>query len=129
MSRAWKDFESEVAKACNGLRRIRVSYSEVGSDIIHHKYSIECKYGKQIPKKALEGKRCKFLDKAFAQARRYNPTLIPIVCLKTPNMRGFVSIQAYPQSPAVSHHLQGRQKLYSFPRTSSRNHYSDQFPI
>ena len=92
ISKAWKDFERECARYFKGIRRVRISYGERGSDIIHPIYSIECKYGKQIPQKALEGKPCKFLDAAFAQAMSYNPTLIPVVCLKSPGMRGFVYI-------------------------------------
>jgi hypothetical protein len=95
IGRAWKMFELEVAKAYGGMRRVRINYGERGSDIIHDKYSIECKYGWQIPDKALEGKRCKFLDKAFQQAHAYNPTLIPVICLKRPRMAGFVSIEYY----------------------------------
>ena len=45
----WKMLEKEVAKALGGLRRIRVSYSESIGDVLHKKYSIECKYGKQVP--------------------------------------------------------------------------------
>ena len=104
MSRAWKDFELECAKAFGGMRRIRISYGESGSDVIHPTLSIECKYGKCIPKKAFEGKRCKFLDWAFVQATEYDLTKMPVVCLKAPGMRGFVAIQAYPLLTQVSHH-------------------------
>lgn len=107
MSKAWKDFEREVAEYFCGVRRVRISYSERGSDIIHPYYSIECKYGKQIPAKALEGKRCRFLDKAFEQARSYNPTLIPMVCLKRPSMRGFISVLNYPDNTCCTHHAPG----------------------
>lgn len=113
MSKAWKDFEREVARTFNGVRRVRINYAEVGGDVIHPTLSIECKYGKQIPKKALLGKRCRFLDLAFGQAIRYDPTKEPVVCLKTPGMRGFISIQAYPQSPVVSHHQPTHQPVCS----------------
>ena len=45
----WKMLEKKVAKELGGLRRIRVSYSESIGDVLHKKYSIECKYGKQVP--------------------------------------------------------------------------------
>lgn len=48
--KAWKSFEKQVAEKFGGIRRIRVSYNESVGDVIHDKYSIECKYGKQIPK-------------------------------------------------------------------------------
>lgn len=107
--KTWGRFEKEVAKALGGIRRIRISYSEVAGDVIHSFYSIECKYGKQIPKKALEGRRCKFLDKAFEQARRYDATKEPVVCLKRPRMQGFIMIRAYPLSPRVYNHLPTRE--------------------
>lgn len=50
MSKAWKNAEKEVAKFFGGKRRIRVSYSEKIGDVIHPHYSLEVKYGKQIPK-------------------------------------------------------------------------------
>lgn len=50
MSRAWKEAEKEVAEFFGGTRRIRVSYSESVCDVIHSDYSLEVKYGKQIPK-------------------------------------------------------------------------------
>ena len=71
IGRAWKDFELEVSKAYGGMRRVRINYGERGSDIIHDKYSIEVKYGWQVPLKALGGLRCRFLDKAFAQAQGF----------------------------------------------------------
>lgn len=48
-SKAWKDFEREVATAFGGKRRIRISYSESCEDIIHPTLAIECKYGLQVP--------------------------------------------------------------------------------
>ena len=92
MGQAWKDAEREVAKFFGGMRRSRVSYSESVGDIIHPTYSIEVKYGSQIPNKALIGRSCKFLNKAFIQAIQYEPTKIPVVCLKKPRQRGFVKI-------------------------------------
>ena len=120
--KAWKNLEREVAKHFGGIRRIRISYSEKAGDIIHPKYSIECKYGKCIPKylryaqptrlivgrksyivvpSTLENyvmsifipevvkKSVVFLANAIAQAKRYNPTLMPLVCVKYKNQRGF----------------------------------------
>ena len=49
----WKAAERQVAKEMGGTRRVRVLYNEKIGDIIHHKYSIEVKYGKQIPKYAI----------------------------------------------------------------------------
>lgn len=90
--KAWKMAEKEIAEYFGGIRRSRVSYSEVAGDVIHPTYSIEVKYGKQIPDKAIWGKRCKFLDNAFKQARKYDPNKYPIVALKKPGMRGFVYV-------------------------------------
>ena len=46
----WKAAELQVSEFFGGKRRIRVTYSEEIGDIIHPHYSIEVKYGKQIPK-------------------------------------------------------------------------------
>lgn len=89
---AWKDFEREVAKFFGGRRRVRIDYSESIGDIIHPSLSIECKYGKQVPHKAIAGKKCAFLTKAFEQARRYESTKTPVVCLKRPRQRGFTIV-------------------------------------
>ena len=97
----WKAFEKQVADVVRGTRRTRVNYAESVGDVIHPKYSIECKYGKQIPNKALIGKRCVFLDKAFAQARGYAPKKKAMVCLKKPGMRGFIMIIGYPRCTDV----------------------------
>ncbi len=35
---------------------------------------------------------CKFLDGAMRQAGEYNPTLVPVVCVKAKGMSGFVAI-------------------------------------
>lgn len=89
MSRAWKDFEREVAEYFGGVRRIRIDYGESIGDIIHPTLSIECKYGLQCPKKQ---KGSKFLDNAFEQARRYDPTKVPMVCMKRPRQVGFTIV-------------------------------------
>ena len=123
----WKAAEKEIAEALGGKRRMRVSYSESIGDIIHPKYSIEVKYGKQIPKilrvrhpmvlqlglsrytlepsynglchcwsyKKIGRNSLKFLEKAFDQAKRYNPTKKPLVCLKPPNYKGFIKVKEY----------------------------------
>ena len=93
-----------------------MQYSEVSGDIAHNKYSIECKYGNQIPgylasiskptsmgvdyvaypfgdlgtqiKEGRQG-RFKFLKDGIRQAESYN-ALIPVLCVKRPNQRGFV---------------------------------------
>ena len=49
MSKAWKNFEREVAEAFHGRRNIRVSYGESTCDVIHPTLALECKYGKQVP--------------------------------------------------------------------------------
>ena len=117
----WKAFEREVAAFFNGTRRVRISYSEKIGDILHPTLSIECKYGKQIPKYLMpseptllttkRGKyvvshsselECtdrnptqyvfgagKFIDEAMDQARSYNPTLMPMVCVKGRSKTGF----------------------------------------
>jgi len=91
----WKRFEAQTAVALGGMRRVRIRYSESIEDVHHILYSIECKYGKSIPNKALKGKQCKFLDRAWEQAVGYNPDKIPLVCLKRPRMRGFIIISDY----------------------------------
>ncbi|MDP2942169.1 MAG: hypothetical protein Q8O36_01455 [Candidatus Omnitrophota bacterium] len=46
----WKDAERQVARILDGRRRVRINYSESCEDVYHHIYSIEVKYGKQVPK-------------------------------------------------------------------------------
>ena len=53
--KAWKRLEKEAAEAFGGIRRVRISYSERAGDIIHPLFSIECKWGKQIPKWVKDG--------------------------------------------------------------------------
>lgn len=48
--KAWKRAEKEVAEFFGGLRRIRIRYDESIGDVIHPTYSIEVKYGNQVPK-------------------------------------------------------------------------------
>ena len=127
----WKSAELEVAKFFKGRRRVRVDYSERIGDIIHEVFSIEVKYGNQVPKLlravvptilkmgkkrywvcpsrwlkcdgksmivdsiaylTLDKKKNKFLEEAMSQAKRYNPDLIPVVCVKSQRMKGFVAI-------------------------------------
>ena len=134
--KAWKAFEKEVARYFGGIRRVRVGWGESIGDVIHPKYSIEAKWGCQVPKYlqvkepvrlvvftprpwkhyviypsdfkgrldawswAEKGKRRKlrrvgikgaaFLVNGFKQARRYDPTKQPLVCVKARGMRGFV---------------------------------------
>ncbi len=85
----WRAFEKECADYFGGIRRVRVNYGESIGDIIHPLYSIEVKYGLQCPKKR---KGSKFLDNAFSQARGYDPTKVPIVCLKRPRQQGFTIV-------------------------------------
>ena len=113
---SWKLAEKEVARYFGGTRRVRIMYSEEIGDIIHPEYSIEVKYGKQVPeycmtddwlslngyqlypsrlgksKGVIKSKRksTKFLDDAMAQAERYDLSKEPIVCLKSKGMRGFI---------------------------------------
>ena len=117
----WRATEKEVAEFFGGKRRVRVNYAESASDVIHHKYTFEVKYGKQIPKCLAvdmptifiskgkrywastslcllplawykKKKRIKFLDDAMEQARGYRGDRIPVVCLKPVRFRGFVFI-------------------------------------
>jgi hypothetical protein len=46
----WKDAERQVARLLGGRRRVRINYSESCEDVYHTGYSIEVKYGKQVPK-------------------------------------------------------------------------------
>lgn len=129
---SWKRFEKEVAKFFGGQRRVRVRYDESIGDVIHPDYSLECKYGGQVPaylnpiiptllkvtcdesywvvpNKFLEAngdllsintvcwvhkthRHPKFLWKAMEQAKKYNPTLTPIVCVKPRSRHGFVAV-------------------------------------
>lgn len=51
MSKAWKQAERQVASLIGGLRRSRgADWSESIEDVIHDKFAVEVKYGKQIPK-------------------------------------------------------------------------------
>ena len=50
MGKAWKDFEKQVAEFFDGCRVVRIAYNEVAGDVIHPYYSIECKYGGQVPR-------------------------------------------------------------------------------
>lgn len=50
MGKAWKLAEKEVSTALGGQRRVRIDYSESVEDVIHPRFAIEVKYGKQVPK-------------------------------------------------------------------------------
>jgi hypothetical protein len=108
-----------VATYFGGTRRIRVNYSEKIGDIIHDTFSIEVKYGKQVPvwcvvqrptivKKnnytiylepsdfdglpLYEEKKVRgvqFLLDAFEQAKNYDPSKPALVCVKRRGQRGF----------------------------------------
>ena len=110
---AWKAFEREVAKAFGGIRNVRVSYGESDSDISLPFLTIECKWGKQVPKffgdapfmfgdyvvlteAARTGKigRRKpqalvFVGRGLTQAFNYDQRKIPVLCVKRPGMKGF----------------------------------------
>ena len=134
--KAWKASELEVSKYFKGLRRVRIQYDESIGDVIHPHFSLEVKYGKQIPKYldvefptmlkvarrgvkhrwykvipstwlGVRDKRiwcctlfyetnviatAKFLESAMKQAKRYNPTLRPVVCVKPKRRRGFICV-------------------------------------
>ena len=45
----WKFAERQTAELLGGTRRIRITYSESVEDVIHDKYAVEVKQGKQIP--------------------------------------------------------------------------------
>jgi len=47
--KSWKKLEKDVAKALDGVRRVRYSYSESIEDVYHQWFTIECKWGKQVP--------------------------------------------------------------------------------
>lgn len=70
MSRAWKEAEKEVAEFFGGTRRVRISYSESACDVIHSEYSLEVKYGKQIPKYL----KVKVITELFSNGVRYRLT-------------------------------------------------------
>jgi hypothetical protein len=122
--KSWKRHEKNVAEFFGGYRRYNLYRQGIG-DIIHHKYSIECKYGKQVPKycevksptlinsqyalipsKQFDSQQCFllgkeirstiFLTKAMIQSVKYNKKKIPLVALKRRGQRGFtVVMQAY----------------------------------
>ncbi len=114
----WKDAERQVARILGGKRRVRVNYSESCEDVYHPKYSIEVKYGKQVPKwiskirkpvilnkvlvlfplasvsfdHAIEIKRVKirFLVEGMIQAHTYNTRKRPLLCMKPVGYRGII---------------------------------------
>ena len=114
----WKNAERQVARLLGGKRRIRVNYSESCEDVHHTKYSIEVKYGKQIPKWigkirqpiilnkvlvlfplssgsfafAIEIKRVKirFLVGGMVQAYSYNSGKRPLLCIKPVGYHGII---------------------------------------
>ncbi len=114
----WKDAERQVAKLLGGRRRVRVNYSESCEDVYHTKYSIEVKYGKQVPKwisrikkplilngalvlfplasmsfnDAIEIKRVKirFLVDGMVQAHSYNIRKTPLLCMKPVGYKGII---------------------------------------
>ncbi len=114
----WKDAERQVAKLLGGRRRVRVNYSESCEDVYHTKYSIEVKYGKQVPKwigrikkpiilngalvlfplesvsfdQAIEIERVKirFLVDGMVQAHSYNIRKTPMLCMKPVGYRGII---------------------------------------
>ena len=114
----WKNAERQVAKILGGKRRVRINYSESCEDVYHAKYSIEVKYGKQIPKwigkirqpvilnkvlvlfplssgsfdSATEVERMKigFLVDGMVQAHSYNGRKTPLLCMKPVGYRGII---------------------------------------
>lgn len=114
----WKDAERQVAKLLGGRRRIRINYSESCEDVYHPRYSIEVKYGKQVPKwvgkirrpvilngalvlfplasgsfeSSTEIRRIKikFLLAGMVQAHSYNIVKVPMLCMKPVGYRGII---------------------------------------
>ncbi len=114
----WKDAERQVARILGGKRRIRVNYSESCEDVYHAKYSIEVKYGNQIPKwierirqpvilnkvlvlfslssssfesaVEMERKKIKFLVEGMIQAHSYNRRKTPLLCMKPVGHKGII---------------------------------------
>jgi len=114
----WKDAERQVARLLGGKRRVRVNYSESCEDVYHTKYSIEVKYGNQVPKwigkirqpvilnkvlvlfplssgsfeSAIEIERIKikFLAKGMIQAHSYDKRKMPLLCMKPVGYRGII---------------------------------------
>ena len=73
MGRAWKDLEREVAKYMRGKRYVRIDYSESAPDVLHPKFSIECKYRAKLPYLFTQG---------MVQAKRYDPEKVPLLVTK-----------------------------------------------
>ena len=120
MSQAWKAAERAVANVLGGTRRVRINYSESCEDVHHTKYAVEVKYGLQVPvwvRKIKEPilvndlvvlfplssfasrsfseaksikKKIKFIIDGMIQASSYNPTKVPLLCLKGPRQIGVV---------------------------------------
>jgi len=116
----WKDAERQVARILGGKRRVRINYSESCEDVYHAKYSVEVKYGKQVPKwigkacrrdpvilnsvlvlfplssssfeSAIEIKRkkIKFLVEGMMQAHSYGSMKTPLLCMKPVGYRGII---------------------------------------
>lgn len=122
MAKAWKELEKTVAKLLGGIRRVRVSYSESIGDVIHPIFSIEVKWGKQIPKCVVtdhptifgdyvvistkqlgedivkweyRNKHLKFLEKGIKQAIRYDRSKIPLLAMKPRHFRGVIFAMRY----------------------------------
>ena len=114
----WKDAERQVARILGGKRRVRINYSESCEDVHHTKYSIEVKYGKQVPKwigkirkpvilnkvlvlfplssgsfasaTEIERVKIRFLVDGMVQAYSYNIRKTPMLCMKPVGYRGII---------------------------------------
>jgi hypothetical protein len=76
----WKELERTTAKVLGGTRLHRgADFGRRGSDVEHSLFVIECKYRKALPK---------FLAAGLAQARRGDPTKVPLLVLKERQQRG-----------------------------------------
>lgn len=93
--KAWKELEKEVAHVLGGKRNIRVGYHDRVADIDHPIYSIECKYGKQVPKYLMVDYTCGFVVGTKKSHTLY--VLIPsheieVSDILAISMRGFVGL-------------------------------------
>ena len=82
---SWKKLEREAAKYLGGKRRWRMgNYSERCGDIDHPRFSIECKYGKQVPG---------FIYRAIDQAIGYDNQKLPMAVLQKKFMEPLLVIR------------------------------------
>ena len=81
---SWKNLEREVAKKMGGKRHCRMGdFSESAPDVHHPLFSIECKYGHQVPK---------FFYDTLQQASKYSGKVPVVVAHRKRERRKIVAM-------------------------------------